>query len=67
MREYTRVRLLSNKYIQEGARQGMLGYVIEVYKDGNYEVEFSDPDTGLSLAQIVVAPEDVVESPESSA
>ncbi len=64
---YTRVRLVSDKYAREGALRGMLGYVIEVYEDGHYEVEFSDPATGRTLAQIVLAHEDVVESPEACA
>jgi hypothetical protein len=32
----------------------MIGYVIEVYEDGNYEVEFSDSATGATLAQLVL-------------
>lgn len=43
----------------------MFGYVIDVHDDGSYEVELSDPATGRSFAQVVVAPQDVVESPES--
>ena len=44
----------------------MLGYVIEVYGDA-YEVEFSDPATGFTIAQVVVVEEAVVESPETDA
>jgi hypothetical protein len=42
----------------------MLGYIIEVYGDGNYEVEFSDPATGTSLAQVVVNGSEIVLAPE---
>ena len=62
---YTRVRLVSDRNAHRGAPQGMLGYVIEVYGNGQYEVEFSDPATGRTVTQVVVASEDVVESPES--
>ena len=55
-----------DKFAAEGARRGMLGYVIEVYGDGNYEVEFSDQRTGVTLAQFVVGEDDVVVAPESS-
>lgn len=63
--EYTRVSLTSDRYEKEGARQGMLGYVIEVYDGGYYEVEFSDPETGCTVAQVVVAQDDIEERPES--
>jgi hypothetical protein len=56
--------LVSDKYNHEGAYRGMLGYIIEAYRDGNYEVEFSDQENGISIAQVVVAPEDIIESPE---
>jgi hypothetical protein len=62
--EYSRVRLTTDKYAKDGALLGALGYVIEVYEDGNYEVEFSDPATGMTLAQLVVSHEDVIESSE---
>ena len=42
----------------------MLGYVIESYSDGKYEVEFSDAN-GITIAQIVVGEEDLVLVPEA--
>jgi len=60
--DYSRVRLITNKYTKDGVPEGSLGYVIEVYDDGKYEVEFSDPETGST--QLVIAHEDVIESPE---
>lgn len=53
LENYSRVRLLTDRFISEGLRYGTMGYVIEVYGDGNYEVEFSDAK-GISVAQIVV-------------
>jgi hypothetical protein len=66
-KEYTRVVLLSNKYTDRNATAGMIGYIIECYPDGNYEVEFSDPRTGISIAQIVAAESELAESPEPGA
>jgi hypothetical protein len=62
--EYSRVRLITDKYAKDGVPEGTMGYVIEVYDDGNYEIEFSDSETGNTFAQLVVAHEDVIESPE---
>lgn len=63
---YTRVRLLTDKYASEGAPRGALGYIIEVYDDGGYEVEFSHAD-GTTYAQIVARKEDLaVDEPEAN-
>lgn len=61
---YSRVRLLTDKYLTEGAHTGDLGYVIETYPDGAYEVEFSD-SSGISFAQIVANEEELcLDEPE---
>jgi len=62
--QYSRVKLTTNKYDKEGGRTGMLGYVIESYSDGKYEVEFSDAN-GITIAQIVAGEEDLVLVPEA--
>jgi len=59
MKQYDRVRLLTNKFSGEGAKKGDIGYIIEVYADGNCEVEFSDSKTGITYAQIVVEQKDL--------
>lgn len=67
LQNYTRVRLLTDKYVAEGAQQGALGYIIEVYDDGGYEVEFSHAD-GTTYALIVARVEDLaVDEPEPDA
>ncbi len=48
---YSRVRLLTNRFQSEGVCYGALGYIIEVY-DHAYEVEFSD-ESGITQGQIV--------------
>jgi hypothetical protein len=56
---YSRVVLLTNRYEDEGVKTGDIGYIIEVYDDGKYEIEISDRKTGITIAQIVVR-EDVI-------
>lgn len=55
---YTRVILLSDAYFAQGIYRGAIGYIIEIYGDNEYEVEFSDP-TGTTIAQIVVNRNDI--------
>jgi hypothetical protein len=54
---YSRVRLVTDRFIIEGIPRGTIGYIIEDHED-NYEIEFSRPD-GTTCAQIVVAPKDI--------
>lgn len=54
---YSRVKLLTNNHVTEGASEGNTGYVIEVYDDA-YEVEFSDAN-GITFAQIVAREEEL--------
>lgn len=58
LENYTRVRLQTKKYQTEGASKGDLGYIIEVYPDGCYEVEFSDV-SGITFAQIIAQENDL--------
>jgi hypothetical protein len=64
--QYTPVRITTDRYAEEGVPEGTVGYVIEVYEGGYCEVEFSDPETGISFAQLVVAPAELVEASEST-
>jgi hypothetical protein len=63
MKNYSRVRLLNDRYRDEGVTAGAIGYVIEVYGDDAYEVEFSAED-GTTIAQFVVHGDEAVEEPE---
>jgi Domain of unknown function (DUF4926) len=56
---YRRVRLLVDTYSSEGVRSGSLGYVIEVYADNKYEVEFSN-DAGETIAQLVLNDTEII-------
>lgn len=64
---YSRVRLISDKYQDDGASVGAVGYVVEVFENGDYEVEFSKLD-GTTYAQITAHREDlaVVDSPATA-
>jgi hypothetical protein len=55
---YSRVRLLTDRHQDEGVTIGAVGYIIEVYNDSAYEVEFSD-DQGTTLAQLVLQPDEI--------
>ena len=62
LQQYSRVRVRTERFSSDGVRKGDLGFIIEVYPDGAYEVEFTDPQ-GITVAQ-VVATDDDLESAE---
>jgi hypothetical protein len=43
---YTKVEIVTDKFEALGVPRGSYGFVIEVYDDGEYEVEVSDPERG---------------------
>lgn len=51
---YSRVRFIGAVDDYPDLRVGDIGYVIEDYDDGNYEVEFSNPD-GSTRVQAVIS------------
>jgi hypothetical protein len=59
MKKYSKVKLITDKYIGEGVGKESIGYIIEVYDDGNYEIEFSNKVTGITTAQLVVEEKDI--------
>ena len=50
---YNRVRYVGRENPHDGLSVGDIGYVIEDYGDGNYEVEFSNAD-GTTRVQAVI-------------
>jgi len=38
----------------------MIGYILEKYSDGRYEVEFSDKITGETIALLVLKDSDMI-------
>ncbi len=55
----SQVRLLTDRYRDKGVPAGTLGTILEVYDDGAYEVEFSDPADGTTIALLSLAEEEV--------
>jgi hypothetical protein len=55
---YNRVRYVGLANDQDRIYPGEIGYVIEDYGDGNFEVEFSNPD-GTTRTQAVIAGSDL--------
>jgi len=53
---------LTDKYQSEGVSTGAIGFIIEIYGDEAYEVEFSDKN-GITIALIAI-PQDEVELAE---
>jgi Domain of unknown function (DUF4926) len=53
------VRLVNDKYAAEGAHAGDIGVILEVWGDGNYEVEVSNPVTGETIAWFTAAEPDL--------
>jgi hypothetical protein len=59
MKQYQTVRLLTDKYMDEGIRRGDIGVILEDYQDGHFEVEFSDVN-GITKA-LFAFPKDELE------
>jgi hypothetical protein len=55
---YSPVRFTSDAHRGDGAPRGAKGYIVEVY-DTAYEVEVSDPATGVTLFLGAVREEDL--------
>jgi len=55
---YSRVRLLTDSYQQYGVTVGAIGYIIEIYDDEAYEVEFSN-ERGITIAQLAIPQREV--------
>lgn len=59
---YSRVRVTTDRFLDEGVPAGAVGYIIESYDDGNYEVEVSD-ENGVTIAQFVASDDDLKLAP----
>ncbi len=55
MEQFQKVRLLTDKYFEKnGIRKGDLGFTLEDYNDGNFEVEFSNSTNGYTKALFAI-------------
>ncbi|QSX06707.1 DUF4926 domain-containing protein [Sedimentibacter sp. zth1] len=59
MKEYDKVKFVMDKFSAEGVFVGTTGYIIEVYPNGNYEVEVSKKETGETIAQVVASSNEI--------
>lgn len=56
--QFASVRMLNDDHLQDGVARGAVGVILDVYEDGDYEVEFSRED-GSTIAWFAVGPEEV--------
>jgi hypothetical protein len=55
---YQRVKLITNKFIDLGVGINDCGYIIEIYNDDAFEIEFTK-ENGETLAMIVASINDI--------
>ncbi len=48
------IRHLSHRHQNVGVDAGSVGVVVEDWSDGSYEVEFSRPDSGETIAILIL-------------
>jgi hypothetical protein len=58
LKPYSQVELVTDSYQERGVSIGAIGTIVEVYDDGDYEVEFSHPD-GMTIAWFAVSQNEV--------
>ena len=49
MKAFQKVRLLTDRYVNEGIKKGDIGVILEDYDGNNFEVEFFDSN-GFTIA-----------------
>lgn len=62
MKVYDKIRITSSDYEFEKVYPGMIGYILEKYSDGRYELEFSDKITGETIALLVFKDSDMAKA-----
>mgnify|MGYP000666248262 CR=1 FL=1 len=65
LENYSRISLLTNRYKSENLPKGSIGYIIETYDDGAYEVEFSDLN-GITIGLLAVRESEIQPAPLST-
>ena len=63
MELFVKVKVLNDNYKNDNVKKNDIGYILENYNDGNYEVQFWDESTypPVSLAIISVNENDIEE------
>jgi hypothetical protein len=59
-KNYSKIRLITDKYSDEGVTIGAIGYIIEIWKKPNlaYALEFSD-EKGITIALFSALPAEI--------
>lgn len=52
LNNYSRVKLLTDRFMNDMVKYGDVGYIIETHDENWYEIEFSD-ENGITIAMIV--------------
>jgi hypothetical protein len=63
--QFSVVRLTTDRFLAEGVGVGAVGVVLDVY-DEAYDVEFSRPEDGTTIALLIVKPADIEPAPDAA-
>lgn len=53
MKIFQKIKMLTNKYAEDGIMEGSVGYILEIYDQNYCEVEFSDADGNTIAVQAI--------------
>ena len=53
MKIFQKIKMLTNKYAEDGITEGAVGYILEIYDQNYCEVEFSDADGNTIAVQAI--------------
>ncbi|MFC4775741.1 DUF4926 domain-containing protein [Paenibacillus sp. GCM10023252] len=56
MKQFDKVKLVSESFNNYGVNIGSIGYILDIFPDGNLDVEFSDSESGETIAIIILSP-----------
>ena len=61
--QFSAVRLTTDRFLDEGVGCGAIGFVLDIFDDG-YDVEFSRPEDGSTIALLFLEATVVEPAPE---
>ena len=65
LRQFSAVRLTTDRFLDEGVSVGAIGFILDIFDDG-YDVEFSRPEDGSTIALLFLKPADIEPAPEAA-
>jgi hypothetical protein len=60
--QFIAARLTTDRFLDEGVGAGAIGFIVDVFADG-YDVEFSRPEDGTTIALLFLKPADIEPAP----